>query len=98
MECSISNPEEAQLDRPPRFEKYGYVITRALSTDLHTNVACTAFNLSPVSKKTSTIFRCRGSDQPATGSSRTAEQVRTIEFQEEPPGFIMGRFQGWSSS
>jgi hypothetical protein len=34
----------------------------------------------------------RGFDQPATGSSRTAEQVRTIEFQEKPPGFTMGLF------
>jgi len=40
----------------------------------------------------------RGFDQPATGSSRAAKQVRTIEFQEKPPDFTMGRFQGWSSS
>jgi len=40
----------------------------------------------------------RGFDQPATGSSRAAKQVCTIEFQEKPPDFTMGRFQGWSSS
>jgi hypothetical protein len=37
----------------------------------------------------------RGFDQPATGSSRAAKQVRTIEFQVKPPGFTMGYFQGW---
>ena len=32
----------------------------------------------------------RGFDQPATGSSRAAKQVRTIESQEEPPDFTKG--------
>jgi hypothetical protein len=34
----------------------------------------------------------RGFDQPATGSSRAAEKICTIEFQEKPPGFTMGLF------